>query len=324
MTIDQLETLEMIVEKGSFKAASEALFKTQPSLSVAIKKLEEEFDLKLFNREQYRPTLTAEGIVFYNWAKQCLGTFRDLQTVGRELGTQKVEPFLTIVLDPLARFEAIEGIFFETVMSKHPTEVTFRSEIMGGGYEALLSGEADFAVSIKMADNDRIESLPFDKIEMIPVVAKSLAKSLTKEASPLNAKWLKQVPQVIVRQGGDKTKILQQDTRGVLRDSRKCYVTDHGLKQRMILGGFGWGRLAKNEVEKELSKGTLIEIHDDQVKPFVLDLQVMRLKNKPMGPVARAVWAQLIKNTNNYSTSLAFLRKSPGVRPVLSRKKREK
>lgn len=47
MTIDQLETLEMIVEKGSFKAAAEALHKTQPSLSVAIKKLEDEFDLKL-------------------------------------------------------------------------------------------------------------------------------------------------------------------------------------------------------------------------------------------------------------------------------------
>ncbi|MBC7465978.1 MAG: LysR family transcriptional regulator [Bdellovibrio sp.] len=72
MTFDQLETLEMIVEKGSFKAAADHLHKTQPSLSVAIKKLEEEFDLKLFNRDQYRPKLTAEGIVFYNWAKQTL------------------------------------------------------------------------------------------------------------------------------------------------------------------------------------------------------------------------------------------------------------
>lgn len=292
MTIDQLETLEMIVEKGSFKAASEALYKTQPSLSVAIKKLEEEFDLKLFSREEYRPKLTPEGVVFYNWAKQCLLTFRELQTVGRELGTQKVEPFLTIVLDPLARFEAIEGIFVETVMSKHATEMTFRTEIMSGGYDLLLSGEADFAVSTKTADNDNIEAVPFDKIEMIPVIA----KSLTKGAATLNYKWLKQFPQVVVRQSDDKTKLLPQDSRGVMTDSRKCYVTDHALKQRMIVNGFGWGRLAKNEVEKELSKGTLVQIHDDQLKAFTLDLQVMRLKNKPLGPVARAVWAQLMKN----------------------------
>jgi len=292
MTIDQLETLEMIVEKGSFKAASEALHKTQPSLSVAIKKLEEEFELQLFNREEYRPKLTPEGVVFYNWAKQCLFTFRELQTVGQELGAKKVEPFLTIVLDPLARFEAIEGVFIETVMSKHPTEVTFRSEIMSGGYDLLLSGEADFAVSTKAAENDSIESIPFDMIEMVPVIA----KSLTKGARIINYKWLKQIPQVVVQQTGEVKNPLKRDSRGVMSDSRKCYVTDHSLKHRMVLNGFGWGRLARNEIESELKKKTLVQIHNDQVKPFQLDLHVMRLKHKPMGPVARAVWAQLIKN----------------------------
>ncbi|MBS1972283.1 MAG: LysR family transcriptional regulator [Bdellovibrionales bacterium] len=292
MTIDQLETLEMIVEKGSFKAASEALYKTQPSLSVAIKKLEEEFDLQLFNREEYRPKLTPEGLIFYNWAKQCLFTFRELQTVGQELGAKKVEPFLTIVLDPLARFEAIEGVFIETVMSKHPTEVTFRSEIMSGGYDLLLSGEADFAVSTKAADNDDIESMAFDKIEMIPVIAKSLAKG----AGKVNYAWLKQFPQVVVQQAEGRKDPMKRDSKGVMSDSRKCFVTDHSLKHRMIMNGFGWGRLAQNEVAGALKKGELIQIHDDQLKPFVLDLHIMRLKHKPMGPVARAVWEQLVKN----------------------------
>ncbi|MFS4459166.1 LysR family transcriptional regulator [Bdellovibrio sp. HCB2-146] len=292
MTIDQLETLEMIVEKGSFKAAAEHLYKTQPSLSVAIKKLEEEFDLKLFNREEYRPKLTPEGLVFYNWAKQCLYSFRELQTVGQELGTKKVEPFLTIVLDPLARFEAIEGIFQETILSKHPTEMSFRSEIMSGGLDLLLSGEADFAVSTKGPENDAIESIPFDKIEMIPVIAKSLAKTMPS----LQFKYLKQYPQVVVLQQGDKSNLLKRDTKGVVADAKKCLVNDHSLKQKMILHGFGWGRLARNEVEKEIKKEVLVEIQDDNVKPFILDLHVMRLRNKPMGPVARAVWAQLEKN----------------------------
>lgn len=292
MTIDQLETLEMIVEKGSFKAAAEHLYKTQPSLSVAIKKLEEEFDLQLFNREEYRPKLTAEGMVFYNWAKQCLYSFRELKTVGQELGSKKVEPFLTIVLDPLARFEAIEGVFQETILSKHPTEMSFRSEIMGGGVGLILSGEADFAVAPKTKESDDIESIPFDKIEMIPVIAKSLAKSIPS----LQYKHLKLYPQVVVVQQGDKDNLLKRETRGVIADSKKCFVTDHSLKQKMILNGFGWGRLARNEVEKEIKKDLLVEIHDDAVKPFTLDLHVMRLRHKPMGPVARAVWAQLQKN----------------------------
>ncbi|WP_374075179.1 LysR family transcriptional regulator [Bdellovibrio bacteriovorus] len=292
MTIDQLETLEMIVEKGSFKAASEHLHKTQPSLSVAIKKLEEEFDLQLFNREEYRPKLTPEGLVFYNWAKQCLYTFRELKTVGTELGSKKVEPFLTIVLDPLVRFEALEGIFQETVLSKHPTEMTFRSEIMSVGEELLISGEADFSISTKSSDNDMIESVPFDRVEMIPVIAKSLAK----KHPGLTYKSLKQCPQVVVLSQGDKNSLLKKDAKGFTADSKKCFVTDHSLKHKMIVSGFGWGRLARNEVEKDLKKDLLIEIHDENIKPFTLDLHIMRLKHKPLGPVAKAVWAQLLQN----------------------------
>ncbi|QDK47029.1 hypothetical protein DOM22_18620 [Bdellovibrio sp. ZAP7] len=292
MTIDQLETLEMIVEKGSFKAASEFLNKTQPSLSVAIKKLEEEFDLQLFNREEYRPKLTPEGLMFYNWAKQCLLSFRELQTVGQELGSKKVEPFLTVVLDPLVRFEAIEGVFQETILSKHPTEMTFRSEIMSGGLNSLLSGDADFSISTKSGENENIESVFFDKIEMIPVVAKSLAKKLPN----LTYKSLKQFPQIVVLQQGDKANLLKRDGKGLVADSKKSYVTDHALKHRMIMNGFGWGSLPFSEVEKELSRGTLIQIKDEHVKPFYLDLHIMRMKHKPMGPVARAVWEQLLSN----------------------------
>ncbi len=102
------------------------------------KKLEEEFDLKLFSREEYRPKLTPEGVVFYNWAKQCLFSFRELRTVGLELGTKKVEPYLTIILDPLVRLEVFCDIFDDIISRKYPTEITFRSEIMSGGVESLL------------------------------------------------------------------------------------------------------------------------------------------------------------------------------------------
>ncbi|WII72616.1 LysR family transcriptional regulator [Bdellovibrio sp. 22V] len=293
MTIDQLETLEMIVEKGSFKAASEHLHKTQPSLSVAIKKLEEEFDLQIFNRQEYRPKLTAEGIVFYNWAKQTLQSFRELKSIGQELGTKKVEPFLTVVLDPLVRFEAIESVFSETVLGKYPTEMTFRSEIMSGGIQSLISGDADFAISTKDEGNKDIESVAFDKIEMIPVVAKSLAKQ---NATTGGGKFLQRFTQIVVLPQGNKEELLKRDIKGIGAGTKRCYVTDHALKHKMILNGFGWGRLPRNEIEQDLKKGRLIEIKNESVKPFFLDLHIMRLKLKPMGPVARIIWEELLKN----------------------------
>jgi Transcriptional regulator len=293
MTFDQLETLEAIVEKGSFKAAAESLYKTQPSLSVAIKKLEEEFDLLIFNREEYRPKLTDQGRVFYTWAKQCLDSFRELQTVGKELGTQKMEPYLTIAVDPLVRFEALEGVMEETLLGKNPTEITFLSEILSGGMDKLISGEVDFSIGPRVREADDIESIPFDKVEMIPVIAKSLVKT----AGKVDLKFLKTHPQIVVLQG-DKKDFLKRESKGVVSDGRRCFVTTHDMKYKLIHEGFGWGRLASHEVESELKKGQLIEIRDELVKPFTLDLHVMRFKRRPMGPVGRAVWGQLSQNAS--------------------------
>ena len=46
MTLEQLKILSQIVKHGSLKAAATALHKTQPALSIAIKKLEEELVFK--------------------------------------------------------------------------------------------------------------------------------------------------------------------------------------------------------------------------------------------------------------------------------------
>lgn len=47
MTFDQVLVFHKIVEAGSFKAAAAELHKTQPAISFAIKKLEEEMEAPL-------------------------------------------------------------------------------------------------------------------------------------------------------------------------------------------------------------------------------------------------------------------------------------
>lgn len=78
-----------MIEKWISKAVAEALYTTQPTLSITIKKLKQEYDLLLFSRKEYRLKLSEEGKVFFRWAKQCLRTFRELDTVGRELDLLK-------------------------------------------------------------------------------------------------------------------------------------------------------------------------------------------------------------------------------------------
>ena len=61
MTLEQLKMLVSIADAGGILAAAEKLHKTQPTVSVGIKKLEEELGLRIFSRDSYRASLTPAG-----------------------------------------------------------------------------------------------------------------------------------------------------------------------------------------------------------------------------------------------------------------------
>lgn len=272
MTFDQLEMLEAIIENGSFKAASVALHKSQPSLSVGIKKIEEEYGITLFNRDEYRPKLSDQGKIFYQAAKVSLDSFRHLAVIATEMGQNKVEPQIHVVMDPLVQYEDIESLFKSCLGNKSPTELSLSSAILDEVMDALLSGEVDFAIGARLKNHEHIESVFFKKVEMIPVASKKIASHY------------QNYPQVIVK---------TNSTAGALSQGLKCYVSDHALKSKLILSGHGWGRLASHEIVKELKMKSLIKINDQAVKPFVIDLYLMRNKTRVMGPMAKKIWGEL-------------------------------
>lgn len=72
MQFSLIEAFITIVEKGSFSAAAEKLFISQPALSQQIKKLEKEIGVKLFDRSKHNAELTDAGRLFLEKGKQIL------------------------------------------------------------------------------------------------------------------------------------------------------------------------------------------------------------------------------------------------------------
>ena len=70
MTLQQLNYVITISETGSLNKAAEALFVTQPSLTSAIKELEKEIGITIFNRSGKGVTLTNDGMEFMLYARQ--------------------------------------------------------------------------------------------------------------------------------------------------------------------------------------------------------------------------------------------------------------
>lgn len=72
MTLTQLKYTIKVFEANSFNGAAKALFMSQSSISVAIKELEAELGINIFNRTNHGISLTPEGTEFLQYAKNIL------------------------------------------------------------------------------------------------------------------------------------------------------------------------------------------------------------------------------------------------------------
>src|SRR5258706_3382866 len=70
MDLAALETLLAVAEEKSFSRAAERLFRTQPAISVTIRKLERELGEVLFNRSRKVGTLTEAGTILLSYARR--------------------------------------------------------------------------------------------------------------------------------------------------------------------------------------------------------------------------------------------------------------
>src|SRR6202521_6077792 len=89
MELSQLDFLLKVAEERSFSRAADRVFRTQPAVSIAIRRLEEEIGAPLFDRSQKTPTLTDAGELVYDYARRILVLRDQAQDVVSELRSLK-------------------------------------------------------------------------------------------------------------------------------------------------------------------------------------------------------------------------------------------
>jgi DNA-binding transcriptional LysR family regulator len=85
MEFAQLEALVMIAEERSFSRAAERLARTQPAISIAIKKLEDEIGTPLLDRSRKNVALTDAGEIIHEHAQKILHLRREATRAVEEL-----------------------------------------------------------------------------------------------------------------------------------------------------------------------------------------------------------------------------------------------
>ena len=87
MTLTELKYIVTLAQERHFGRAAEKCFVSQPTLSVAIKKLESELDIAIFERSKSSVTVTPLGVRIVTQAQRVLEearTIRELATAGKD------------------------------------------------------------------------------------------------------------------------------------------------------------------------------------------------------------------------------------------------
>lgn len=95
MDIKWLKTFIAVVEEGSFRAAAEKLFISQPSITVHMKLLEEHLRVQLFHREHTKVKLSAIGEKYYPMAKKLVA---QIEASTKEIHLETLNPAVPLII----------------------------------------------------------------------------------------------------------------------------------------------------------------------------------------------------------------------------------
>ncbi len=169
MDINQLEVLVAVAREKSFSRAADVLYRTQPAVSQAIRRLEKEVGEKLFDRSSKDGTLTIAGEVLLDYAKQMLNLRQNAHTAIKELknlhhgkvtisaNEHTVFCLLPIIEEFSRQYPLIKVEVRRGVASRIPTEITAREVELG-------------VISFKPKD-ESVKSIPVFTDELILIVS---------------------------------------------------------------------------------------------------------------------------------------------------------
>jgi DNA-binding transcriptional LysR family regulator len=173
LTLDQIRVFLSVVDEGSFPKAAKSLNRAQSAVTYAIRKLEAEIGVPLFDRSAYRSVLTPAGRALLTRARRIdeeTGAFRE-QARGLARG---LEAELSIVLDA---FYPMPPIFdaLRAFTEQFPT-VPPRLYVASLGAAADLVADGTCAIGLLPSNVAELAALklnPITTMALWPVVSPS-------------------------------------------------------------------------------------------------------------------------------------------------------
>ncbi|WP_027145265.1 LysR substrate-binding domain-containing protein [Mesorhizobium sp. WSM3626] len=274
----QLRAFHQVAISGGFSRAAEALFLTQPAISDQVRKLEEEYDVLLFNRNKKQVTLTHSGQKLLEITHRMFDTEQqalELLTESRALRSGT----LRIVADAAHHLLHILGSF----RARYPgVQVSVRAGNTETVISSLFSYDADIGVLGEVPTGRDFEVL---KLNSTPIIAFASVDHPLAASKSLTLKQLAQ-ESLVMRERGSKTRQKLEDLAAASKIELRPVIEAEGREavREIVASGAGIGFVSAAEFGQD-SRLVPIAIEAPET---LMDEALICLRERSGGKLVRA------------------------------------
>ncbi|AZV59933.1 LysR family transcriptional regulator [Peribacillus frigoritolerans] len=292
MYYDALKTFVTLVEVKNFTKTAEILLMSQPSVSLHIKKLEEEFQTKLFLRSPKFLKVTLTGEILYDRAKQMITIYeqtrQDIQEHDRSIkGELKIGASFTIG-------EYILPSLLIDLQEEYPE---LELQVVIGNTEEIVQAVRLYKVDIGLIEgqtNEKELSVhPFMQDELFIVSSNNheLANKDDVEITDLHDQaW-------VTREVGSGTREYLNHvirSNGLKIKSILTISSNQGIKETLIKNGAGLALLSRSVIERDVKNKIL---------------SIIQVKDESFNRTLSYVYSPIMKDKKNVKTFITELNK---------------
>ena len=275
----QLRAFHNVAIHGGFSRAAEQLRLTQPAISDQVRKLEEEYDVLLFNRHKKQVTLTAQGERLLEISRRLFDNEQqasDLLSESRALRSGS----LRIMADSAHHLLHILARFRE----RHPgVKITVSAGNTDTVLAALHAYEADIGVLGDMPESRDIVALPLNSTPITAFVARThpLAHRNSLTFADLATQPL------VLREEGSKTRRKLEEAATAAGITLSPAITAEGREavREIVASGAGVGFVSAAEFGAD---SRLVPIPIEGAETMRMDEALICLRDRRSGKLVQA------------------------------------
>lgn len=281
-TLSSYHIFNAVAEAGNLSKAAKTLFISQPAISRAVSKLEQNLSVKLFIRGSRGVHLTEEGKLLYEHTKSAFDSLRQGEENLRRLHSLGIGQLRIGVSTTLCKYILMP--YLEQFIREFPhIQVTIQCHSTSETLHLLEEGKLDIGLISETAGLYPLEFLPVTELEEVFVATETYLKNLalreqnatphgdissakslrgTRMKTPDSALSFFRSGTLLLPEGNtfSRAYIEEYFSKNKIETGRILEVTNMDLLIDFAKIGLGIGCVIKEFVQKELEERTLLEL----------------------------------------------------------------